>query len=72
MLKSLIVPLFMVITGIGIAGIWLADILKGKFSSQGSFFSWREGENKLWPHILAEFLTAAALIGGAAGSDYFA
>ena len=60
--KNRIVPIFMLLAGIGIAGIWTADIVKGRFSDQGRFFKWREGENMLWPHLFAEFLTAAALI----------
>jgi hypothetical protein len=62
-----IIPIFMVVAGIGIAGIWSADIASGKFAEQGNFFKWREGENLLWPHILAEYLTSAALITGGVG-----
>lgn len=55
------IPVFMAVTALGIAGIWTMDMASGKFSDQGSFFKWREGEMLLWPHITAEFLTAAAL-----------
>jgi hypothetical protein len=66
-LTGIIVPVFMMLAGVGMAGIWAADILSGKFSDQGYFFCWREGENLMWPHILAEYLTAAGLFAGAIG-----
>jgi hypothetical protein len=66
-ISNWIVPIFMIIVAIGIMGIWTADIISGKFSGQGNFFKWREGENLLWPHILAEYLTAAGLITGGVG-----
>lgn len=65
--KNRIVPIFMMVAGIGIAGIWSADIINGKFSAQGNFFKWKEGENMLWPHIFAEYLTSVALISGGLG-----
>lgn len=67
LLQNRVVPVFMGLVGLGIAGIWTADIAAGRFSDQGNFFSWREGENLLWPHLLAEYLTAAGLLTGAAG-----
>lgn len=67
LLKESIIPVFMMITGIAIPGIWTADILKGKFTGQGSFFRWREGANLLWPHITAEYLTGVGLMVGGAG-----
>jgi hypothetical protein len=66
-LTALIVPVFMILAGTGIIFIWAADILSGKFSDQGNFFSWKEGENLMWPHIVAEYLTAAGLIAGGTG-----
>jgi hypothetical protein len=65
--KNIVIAIFMVVAGFGISGIWTADIVGGKFSDQGSFFEWREGENMLWPHICAEYLTSAALITGGIG-----
>lgn len=65
--KDRIIPIFMVVAGIGIAGIWSADIISGRFSDQGNFFKWKEGESMLWPHIFAEYLTSAALISGGIG-----
>jgi hypothetical protein len=56
---GIIVPVFMMLAGTGIIVIWAADIFSGKFSEQGNFFRWEEGENLMWPHILAEYLTAA-------------
>jgi hypothetical protein len=65
--KNRIIPVFMVVAGLGIAGMWSIDIASGRFSEQGNFFKWREGENMLWPHIFAEYLTSAALITGGIG-----
>jgi hypothetical protein len=66
-MKNRVIPIFMVTIGVGMAAIWSADIASGKFSDQGNFFAWREGENMLWPHIMAEYLTAAGLIAGGIG-----
>jgi hypothetical protein len=66
-LMSWAIPLVMIIIGLGMAGIWAVDIASGKFSGQGHFFRWREGENLLWPHILAEYLVAVGLISGGFG-----
>jgi hypothetical protein len=67
LMKNRVIPIFMITIGLGMAGIWTADIASGKFSEQGNFFSWREGANMLWPHIMAEYLTAAGLITGGLG-----
>ncbi|MCF8381364.1 MAG: hypothetical protein K9H49_17455 [Bacteroidales bacterium] len=67
LIENRLIPIFMFLLGIGIFFIWIADMLKGKFAGQGNFFKWREGENMLWPHIFAEFLTAGLLILSAAG-----
>lgn len=61
------IPLVMIIIGLGIASIWALDIASGKFSGQGHFLRWREGENLLWPHILAEYLVAVGLLAGGLG-----
>jgi len=62
---SLFVPVFMILLGAGIAGIWAMDIIKGKFNDQSSFFNWvNDGGDKMWPHIFAEYITAAGLIAG--------
>lgn len=64
-LKGMVVPVFMIITGMAIAGIWTADIVSGKFKAQnGLFFKWKEGDNLLWPHIFAEYLTSIGLLAG--------
>jgi len=65
--KNSIVPVFMLSTGLLIAGIWTKDISSGKFSGKGKFFKWTEGKNRLWPHIIVEYLTSAGLIAGATG-----
>jgi hypothetical protein len=62
---SFFVPVFMILLGAGIAGIWTVDIMKGKFYNQGNFFNWiNDGGDKMWPHIFAEYITAAGLIIG--------
>ena len=61
------VSVLLILPGIGMAGIWTRDILTGKFSGQGPIFQWREGENMLWPHILAEYLTSLGLMAGGIG-----
>lgn len=66
-MMSWAVPLAMIIIGLGMAGIWLFDIMSGKFSGKGNFFRWREGENLLWPHILAEYFVAAGLVAAGCG-----
>lgn len=55
-----IIPVFNILMGLGICGMWIKDIIGGKF--KGAFFKWREGENVTWPHVMVEFLTAAALL----------
>lgn len=62
-----VIPVIMWVIGLGLTGIWTRDIVTGKFSRQGSFFKWREGENMLWPHITAEYLTSLGLIAGGTG-----
>jgi hypothetical protein len=67
LLENRVVPVFMGVMALGITGVWTTDIARGRFADRGGFFSWREGENLLWPHILAEYLTAAGLAVGAVG-----
>ncbi len=55
-----IIPIFNIIMGLGIAGLWLKDILGGRF--KGGFFKWRDGDNVMWPRVLGEMLTAAMLL----------
>ena len=64
-LTTLIIPVFMIVLGVGIAGIWAMDMISGRFRAQGSFFHWiNDGGDKMWPHIFAEYTTAAGLIAG--------
>lgn len=65
--KNFIVPAVMFIIGGGIIALWTKDICSGKFSGKQNFFQWREGENLLWPHIIAEYLTSIGLITGSIG-----
>ncbi len=62
-----IIPSLMIIIGTGMAYIWTSDIVSGRFSDRGSFFQWKEEKTLLWPHIIAEYLTATGLIAGGIG-----
>ena len=62
-----IIPSLMLIIGSGMAYIWTSDIVSGRFSDRGSFFQWKEEKTLLWPHIVAEYLTAIGLITGGIG-----
>jgi hypothetical protein len=57
----------MILMGSGMTLIWAKDIISGKFSGQGNFLKWKEGNTLLWPHIVAEYLTAFGLIAGGIG-----
>ncbi len=62
--------IFMILNGLGIAGIWTMDIVSGKKVdlSHGIFKAREEGSGSLfWPHWIAEYGTAAALIIAGAG-----
>ncbi|MCF8357143.1 MAG: hypothetical protein K9H26_00185 [Prolixibacteraceae bacterium] len=45
-LENRLFPILLAIIGLGILGIWIKDIASGKFSGQGHFFKWVEGEDK--------------------------
>ena len=65
---NLVITLFMLLMGVGMVGIWLVEIVNGRFIGQGKIFYWRnEAGDLMWPHLLAEFLTAVLLITGAIG-----
>ena len=69
-MTEFVIPGFLIFAGLGVVGIWTKDILSGKFSGQGNVFKWKEGEMMLWPHLLAEYLMAIALILGGIGMYY--
>ena len=60
---------FMVVMGVGVAGIWTLDIVRGDRVdlSRGLLRARDDGGSLLLPHWVAEYGTAAALVGGAAG-----
>lgn len=65
-----IVAVLMIVMGAGIAAIWTKDIASGeKVDLSEGFLRAREGEDGslLWPHWVAEYATAAALIVGGLG-----
>jgi hypothetical protein len=60
----------MVVMGVSIAGIWTRDIVAGEqVDLSVGFFSARDPEagTLFWPHWLAEYTTAAALLVGGIG-----
>lgn len=63
------VGLFAIVMGVGIATIWTADLVRGSVDlSHGPFRAREPGNNSLlWPHWLAEYGTATALVIGGAG-----
>ncbi len=69
-LENRLFPVLLAIIGLGMLGIWIKDIASGKFSGQGHFFKWVEGEGRLCLHIVAEFLTGIVLILAAIGLFY--
>jgi phosphoglycerol transferase MdoB-like AlkP superfamily enzyme len=62
------IPIFMLIMGAGIVLIWMLDVANGRFRGQGPITNWKsEGGDRIWLHLLAEYLTAGILIAGAIG-----
>ncbi len=64
------VAILMIIMGTGIGAVWTRDITTGeKVDLSNGFFRAREdGDGSLfWPHWIAEYGTAAALVAGALG-----
>ncbi len=63
------VALFAIVMGAGIATRWSADLIHGRVDlSHGPFRAREAGSGELlWPHWLAEYGTAAALVTGGAG-----
>ena len=61
------IAVFMTVMGIGIAGTWTLDIVRGgKVDRSGGLLRAREpGGGLLLPHWLAEYTTAAGLLLGA-------
>lgn len=66
---AIAIAIFMLMMGLGMAIIWAIDMAKGKFSHMGHFFRWtNDGGDLMWPHIIAEYLTAAGLIAAGMGT----
>ena len=63
--RNRVVPTYMAVMGVGIAGQWTMDIAGGKI--EGGFFEAKENGLLFWPHWTAEYLTAASLLAGAYG-----
>lgn len=63
------VALFAIIMGVGIAAVWTGDLVRGSVDlSHGPFRARETGSSQLlWPHWLAEYGTAGALMAGGAG-----
>jgi hypothetical protein len=63
------IALFMIVMGVGIAGVWTADLMRGTRVdlSSGLLKARDDGGSLLLPHWVAEYGTAAGLIGGGIG-----
>lgn len=64
------VAVFMILMGVSMAALWTRDIVAGEqVDLSAGFFRARDGADGslLWPHWLAEYGTAAALIAGSVG-----
>jgi hypothetical protein len=60
----------MIVMGLAIAGVWTKDIIAGdKVDLSAGLFRARDGNEGplLWPHWIAEYATAAALLAGGMG-----
>jgi hypothetical protein len=60
----------MILMGVAIAGVWTRDIITGdRVDLSAGVLRAREGDDGtlLWPHWIAEYATAALLIGGGIG-----
>ncbi len=64
-LENRIVPSYMLFQGAVISGLWAIEIAKGRLDD--GFFHSREDGRLFWPHMMAEFATAATLIIAAIG-----
>jgi hypothetical protein len=63
------VGVFALVMGVAIAATWTLDLVRGRVDlSAGAFRAREEGSRSLlWPHWLAEYGTAAALVAGGVG-----
>ena len=66
---EVVIAVFMIVMGLGIAGIWTIDIARGTYVDRANGMLRARNSDGSWllPHWLAEYGTAAALLGGAAG-----
>jgi hypothetical protein len=64
-----VVGLFALVMGVAIAATWTLDLVRGRVDLSAGPFRAREGGDGplLWPHWLAEYGTAGALVVGGAG-----
>lgn len=67
-MERTIIAAFMILMGAGIAGIWGSDLARGVLRE--GFFRAKDNGVLYWPHLFAEFVTAAALL--LAGIAYIA
>jgi len=65
-LESKAIPIYMAIDGIAIATMWTVDIYNNNLLEDG-FFKSNEGGKLFWPHLVAEYGTAAGLVISAYG-----
>ena len=64
-----LVGVFALVMGVAIAATWTLGLVRGRVDlSAGAFRAREEGSGSLlWPHWLAEYGTAAALVAGGVG-----
>ncbi len=68
--RNIVAPTGLLITGIGIGTVWTLDLISQKnINMNGNIFRARDkGTNQvMWPHLLAEYGTAACAIVSAVG-----
>lgn len=67
---DVVAAVLMILNGVAIAGVWTRDILAGeKVDLSAGLFAARDADagTIFWPHWLAEYATAGALIAAAVG-----
>jgi hypothetical protein len=67
-MENRVIPIFMIVMGAGMILIWMLDVANGRFRDQGNILDWKtEGGDRIWLHLLAEYITAGLLVAGGIG-----
>lgn len=67
---DIVIPLLMIVMGLGIGGVWTRDMLAGTYADiREGIFTARDPDSGslFWPHWLAEYSTAILLLIAAVG-----